>query len=363
MEQEMEMEMETNPTIMETISSPFSNSETKVEEKEPPPQTVVDETIKNIRTAMKKHGGVVYKLSAKSVPLTITCSPNDMSNVTKQFTINRTYSFDSIDCITKYLVNESCENHIEEELKHISLRDNLIDLEMSTTNDFITEDSSWFRYLLAWIVICIQFICLVAIIHEAIQTNVESVMTWEVIIIKIFIMFYMASEIYDITETLEDTSIGSDLLMNYGTENFIYDLLSSLGLIYILFMSLSSLLANANGNSFKSKSETMKLMKSSANLTIYFMSLVTSCFVVQRQETALDCLFNFSGILVVNSFDELVFKAFNLPKKIYVLTDQLNEEERVKKDLIKKSKLKMAFQRMNLSSFVMLLILIGCLLF
>jgi hypothetical protein len=66
---------------------------------------------------------------------------------------------------------------------------------------------------------------------------------------------------------------------------------------------------------------------------------------------------------VVNSFDEIVFKAFNLPKKLYVLSDELNEEERVKKDLIKKSKLKMAFQRMNLSSFVMLVILIGCLLF
>jgi hypothetical protein len=344
---------------LQTTSSPFCNSdETKIEE-----PVVVDETMKHLRTAMKKHGGVVYQVSSKSIPLTITCSPNDMSNVTKQFTINRTYSFESINSISKFLVNESCENHISDNLKHISLRDKLIDLEMTTTNDFIAEESTWFRFLLAWIIILIQFICLLAIIHETIQTNVESVMNWEIIIIKIFIMFYMASEIYDITETLEDTSIGSDLLQNYGTENIIYDFLSSLGLIYIFFMSLYTLLIHFNGNSYKSKSETMKLLKSSANLVIYFLSLLTSCFVVQRQETALDCLFNFSGILVVNSFDEIVFKAFNLPKKLYVLSDELNEEERVKKDLIKKSKLKMAFQRMNLSSFVMLVILIGCLLF
>jgi hypothetical protein len=104
-------------------------------------------------------------------------------------------------------------------------------------------------------------------------------------------------------------------------------------------------------------------MKTSANLTIYFLSVVTSCLVVQRQESALDCLFNFSGILVVNSFDEVVFKAFNLPKKLYVLTDEVNEEERVTKELIEKSKLKLAFQRLNVSSFVMLVIMIGCLIF
>jgi hypothetical protein len=58
-------------------------------------------------------------------------------------------------------------------------------------------------------------------------------------VVKVFIMFYMASEIYEITETLEDTNIGSDLSMNYGTENVIYDVLSSFGLI--IFSSFRSL--------------------------------------------------------------------------------------------------------------------------
>lgn len=343
--------------IHDLPSSTSSSSESKEELSES------KELIQNIRKVMKTMNGVVYKFSSKELPLTVTCSPNDMSNTTKQYTFKRNYSFNSIESICKYLVHESCELSISSPEKHISLRDKIIDLEQTSTNDFISEDSTWTRFLIAWMVILVQFLCLIAVLLETLQTNVDSSYQWEILITKIFILFYMASEIFEITESLEDTRIGENLLMEYNTENIIHDILSSFGLIYIFIMSLIYFLANATGNSWKSKTETFKLMKSSMNLIIYFLSLITSCIVVKRQDTALDCLFNFSGILVVNSLDEIIFKSFNLSKKLYVLTDELNDDERIKKDLIKKSKLKMAFQRMNTSSFVMLVVIIGCLLF
>jgi hypothetical protein len=61
-----------------------------------------------------------------------------------------------IHSIVKYLVNESCEEAIANP-KHVSVRDKVIDLEMTTTNDFIAEESSWTRFSIAWIVIIVQF--------------------------------------------------------------------------------------------------------------------------------------------------------------------------------------------------------------
>jgi hypothetical protein len=62
--------------MISSTLSPLPNSEEK-EEVVDPATLVNQETIKNIRTCMKKMGGVVSQLSSKEIPLKITCSQND----------------------------------------------------------------------------------------------------------------------------------------------------------------------------------------------------------------------------------------------------------------------------------------------